>query len=665
MKLNLKIGKLLLGFGIIAVMIFVFVMIEFYESRKELLKTLENEAVNLTQSLSLSFENTINSNNEFENLLTDKLNATALLISKMDLLSKSFSSELNELIEQFHIENVAVINTQGITNQVGKFTLTEISPEFFSKLQPLFQGDYEWLNLGMSKPDNINTKYVFARLNGNNRVILISFSTEYILNYRKQTGIGAQIQKIALSKNIEYIVLQDEDGILSASKGVNELSSVEADEFLQNVYKTTNTLTRMLDFQGRKIYEGIKTLNLKDNSKIILRVALSTAEIRSVQQRSMIRVIIIGIGVFVLLSIIYFYFLARQGLSELKVKHRKISDYTDAVLENMADAVIAADSEGSIVYFNRAASEITKLPADSVSGKQLAEVFSSNPSFLQLIKSTETSTQELTYTNAENQQKVINTNISHTFNEAGLQELKIIIINDLTDMKNYQEQLMRKEKLTAMGELAAGVAHEIRNPLNSINIIAQRIQREFKPAEKSDEFNSFMFTIRSEISRVNDIIKQFLEFAKPKKLLLIEADISQMLDETIALFESEINLKKIEISKNYLSLPTLLFDRDKMKQVFINIFRNSIDAVSKDGKIECKLESGNGKAIITIEDNGSGIDNENLTKIFNLYFTTKSAGTGLGLSIVNQIINEHNGNIRIISEVNEGTQVIIELPSKS
>jgi two-component system sensor histidine kinase HydH len=376
------------------------------------------------------------------------------------------------------------------------------------------------------------------------------------------------------------------------------------------------------------------------------------------------RVILIGLGIFILFTIMYAFFITRKGFADLKIEHKKIQSYTDLVLENMADAVIAVNHGNIITYFNKSASEIFGIDIDNAIGQDYNVIF--NDDLLQINSSKNTKqtfiNKEITFANIDNSKRILELSVSFVFNLNNSIDLTIAIIKDFTDKINLQLQVERKEKLSAMGELAAGVAHEIRNPLNSINVITQRIQTEFEPKNEIDEYQNLLSIVRSEVKRVNNIIKQFLEFARPPKLQIGKYSINEVLDECISIIESEAILRHIVINKNFIDPIIIDIDKEKMKQVFVNLLRNSIEAIDSNGIITCSIKHGLREVEICIADNGSGIPDDIKIRIFNLYFTTKQSGTGLGLSIVHQIISEHNGLIEVESKENEGTLFRIVFP---
>ncbi|MBN1448419.1 MAG: GHKL domain-containing protein, partial [Bacteroidetes bacterium] len=226
---------------------------------------------------------------------------------------------------------------------------------------------------------------------------------------------------------------------------------------------------------------------------------------------------------------------------------------------------------------------------------------------------------------------------------------------DITEQRRAQEQLQRRDRLTAMGELAGGIAHEIRNPLNAISIIAQRFYTEFEPKADIEEYRQLSSTIRSEVQRANRIITQFLEFARPPRLVLHDSDMTDILRESVDVIRSQARMKHVHVQLMVPESLPIRADREKMQQVFLNLLQNALDAVDDGGEIKCIACRSRDHVMVSIADNGAGIPEEQQAKIFNLYYTTKASGTGLGLSIVHQIISEHGGEISVTSHPDQGT----------
>ena len=234
-------------------------------------------------------------------------------------------------------------------------------------------------------------------------------------------------------------------------------------------------------------------------------------------------------------------------------------------------------------------------------------------------------------------------------------------------IKELEEQMRVQEELSAMGQLAAGVAHEIKNPLNAIGLVVQRLQKEFRwgDPQGQQEYERFTGIVRDEISRVNKIIEHFLFVARPFQSEFNAQTLEEILDYVLNLLEETIQGSGIEMEKNWeKDLPPVMGDRSQLTQAFLNLLNNSVEAMPRGGRLKVALKSIPGLKTIElrIEDSGPGIPPENMKKVFAHYFTTKEKGIGLGLAITQKIIQGHKGRLEVRSLPGQGTTVRIRLP---
>jgi signal transduction histidine kinase len=240
-----------------------------------------------------------------------------------------------------------------------------------------------------------------------------------------------------------------------------------------------------------------------------------------------------------------------------------------------------------------------------------------------------------------------------------------IILRDITETRRSAQQTLESERLNALTLLAAGVAHEIGNPLNSLDIhlqLMERKVRELDGAAKKDLQDSIEVA-RAEITRLDSIVTQFLRAIRPTKPHLLAENINVIVDESVRFFGPEIKDRDMVVEQELRSdLPLVQVDRDQMKQAFYNVIKNSMEAMKRRGILRIRTDIDANHVIVSFKDTGGGISADNLGRVFEPYFTTKAAGSGLGLSIVRRIVREHGGELAIESAEGKGVTVTIRLP---
>jgi len=240
-----------------------------------------------------------------------------------------------------------------------------------------------------------------------------------------------------------------------------------------------------------------------------------------------------------------------------------------------------------------------------------------------------------------------------------------MILRDITESRRSAQQIIESERLNALTLLAAGVAHEIGNPLNSLHIHLQLMERqthELDPPAR-EELQESIDIARSEVNRLDSIVTQFLRAIRPSKPELHPENVNTIVEETLRFFTPEIQDRDIVVEQELRSdLPLLQMDRDQMKQAFYNVIKNSLQAMNRRGTLRIHTDRDDTHVLISFVDTGSGMSAENLGRVFEPYFTTKPSGTGLGLLIVRRIVREHGGELSIESSEGKGLTLTIRLP---
>lgn len=236
----------------------------------------------------------------------------------------------------------------------------------------------------------------------------------------------------------------------------------------------------------------------------------------------------------------------------------------------------------------------------------------------------------------------------------------------LAGIVEIERQLEKAERLSALGQLAAGVAHEIRNPLNAISMATQRLKRDFVPSDpqKVDDFQNLSGVIKDEIKRLNGIIEEFLTFSKSRRLELSNFSVTEVLQKIVSLIREEASTRGITIETKWRETPALIsMDINKLQQAFLNIIKNAMESITAEGKIFITVDKeGKNYIVVSISDTGCGMTTEEIERIFNPEYTTKEKGLGLGIPLACEIIRGHGGDIRVISRKDKGTTFEVVLP---
>lgn len=354
-----------------------------------------------------------------------------------------------------------------------------------------------------------------------------------------------------------------------------------------------------------------------------------------------------------------------RGLTNLQAFHENI-------VQSIGSGVFTTDEAGLITSFNRAAQEATGYSFDQVHGRAWGDIFNcQRGGTIQEMLPGGGDRFEVECKRADGSRLILGITIS-ALEESGTRTGLVGVFKDLTQIRDMEEEMRRRQWLATLGEMSAGMAHEIRNPLGAL-VGAMQMLRKDAPIE--DTNRRLMDIAIREATRLDSIIKGFLQYARPPALNLKDCDLNGLIRESVALIQHEAR-KRTAIRINVvLCEGTLLMevDPDQMKQVFWNLATNAFQAMPGGGELTIEtnrrkvgITGHKGELIeITFQDTGEGIKKENLDKIFLPFFTTKREGSGLGLSAIDRIVDLHGGWIRVESQEGQGTRFVICLPKSS
>ena len=669
-RFKLKPKTVVLIAGIIAMIMFTSSFIELNQSKKEIFQLLYEHSSALIESIIQSSHNTLNSSFEIEDLITDRLLNDARLIKRLDHTKLLSKDELIKIARENQLYHINIFNEKGnrvLSNLEHELDLQgNENINWYDELSSILNGETDELIIGLQSLEfEQGERFAVAISRTNKRgAIVVDIDAEDFLEFRKKIGIGKILQEMTKHPGIEYIVLQDTIGILTASEKIDTLEAIQGSEFLMRALLTDSTFSRITDFSSKEVYEVVKSFKMEDEIVGLYRIGISLEAVRLVESRIVRRLIIISVILAAISIIVLSIIFTTQNLKSVSEEYRKFKTLASSVLENMGEAVILLDKDKNITLFNKSSEILFNEKVENIIGtnifkfkKNILELSDQNFSnFFQTEKYFERKI------NLNNNVKYLLLDISIIFDNNNQAENFIIVIKDMTEITQLEKEAIKNEKLTAMGELASGVAHEIRNPINAIGMIAQRLNKEFSVSSNQNEYNEITGLLRIEVTRINKIITQFLNYAKPLDIKTDKVDLKKFFQEINHLFDEQAKQKNIKFIVMGDGTKEFVFDADLIKQALMNIIQNAFDAVNTNSEVSVNYNYHPDKLFIEIKDTGKGIPDNVQKRIFDLYFTTRKEGNGLGLSIAQKIISQHNGLIQLSSTVNKGTTFKIILP---
>ena len=367
---------------------------------------------------------------------------------------------------------------------------------------------------------------------------------------------------------------------------------------------------------------------------------------------------LIGFAGLFSIFVVHAYRSARTSLSRVRA-------FSDHVVKSMPIGLVALDRDRTLVTVNRAATNLLGTGEKDLLGTKAVDVLPAE--LVRLVENASTSgdrvEEEISCELPGGRTLPLNVSVGALEGTDGAGEGWILLLRDLSEVRNLQREVERSRRLATVGRLAAGVAHEIRNPLSSIKGFATYFKERYRHVEEDRKTADIMI---HEVDRLNRVIGQLLEFARPVAVEKRPASIESLFQHALRMVSSRAREQDVRteahVSPGAVSVP---LDPDRMGQVLLNLCLNALEAMPEGGSLvlSAEPEPSSGRVRIAVQDTGTGIAREDLAHVFDPYFTNKASGTGLGLAIVHKIVESHGGDVTLKSEKGKGTTVMIELPS--
>jgi len=351
----------------------------------------------------------------------------------------------------------------------------------------------------------------------------------------------------------------------------------------------------------------------------------------------------LGAGALFFIFVIQNYYLVGKTLEQTE-------DYTRQVVANMPNGLLSIDTRGRIVSYNRVSLELLGLQESDLRALNLKTIIDFQASGIDqtLAHCRPILEREIQHRSKSGEMIPLSMSATPILEEDGQCQGAVIVLRDLREIKQLEEKVRRSEKLAAIGKLAAGVAHEIRNPLSSIRGFAQFLSQSLKDSPREQAYAQ---TMVSEVDRINRVVTDLLTFASPTRAEPVPGDVTELVEHCVRLVQADADSRNITLRRNITDLSKVRLDTNQLTQALLNLLLNAMQSVESGGTIEigAALKPSEDRLLLWVEDNGAGIQPDRVEKIFDPFYTTRNKGTGLGLAIVHKIVENHQGEIGVES----------------
>ena len=470
-------------------------------------------------------------------------------------------------------------------------------------------------------------------------------------------GANLDLKKISSSKALQWRRITRPDG--------NNVFEIYRKFIPTGPPRGMGMMRRHMGMMGQRSQTNRQENEDRSASPQIIFVGLDMSPIEEAQKADVRHAVImgailllVGFAGFTLLFLVQSYRSTRASLSRIKA-------FSDKVVENVPIGLIALDSQGKIAAFNNGAESILQLSALGAIGQEASRIIPAE--LLDEINHSQNRNdvieKEIECTTVAGKMVPLEIAASSLKDEDGVFQGNVLLFKDLTEVRALRREVARSQRLASVGRLAAGVAHEIRNPLSSIKGFATYFKERYPNRPQDQQTANIMI---QEVDRLNRVVGQLLEFARPISVKKKRISLQALLKDSIKLIEDRASAKGISVQTQHAAgVDAAWGDPDRINQILLNLSLNAIDSMENGGELKMALSSDGEDSVIyiRISDTGCGISPQHLSKVFDPYFTTKSTGTGLGLAIAHNIVEALGGKITVESHTEVGTTFTIALPN--
>jgi len=515
---------------------------------------------------------------------------------------------------------------------------------------------------------------------GSTMIHAFEAGTRTSMLFRKATGHNPLVDlatEVLADKGIAYIRIIDENDNVIVSEGEISLAVANKDSDLKKAEDSSIFSINWSDhiFEITKQFHPVAAslhgmsmmerrweqwnLTFKPNGQMYISVGFYTNDYEETKRQDMYHTIFMLVMLLLLFFAgLYFLFLYQR----MRVTHATLLNtqlYANDVLESIPDSLITLDQDEQVVSCNRNAEKLLERRSTNIMGKKLIDIFPDCPP--EILTTQNIVEKDAVHQLTGDRSVPIKIASAQLMDHQGKRIGRVLVMRDVAQLRSMEQQLEHSRRLAALGSMAAGIAHEVRNPLGTLRGLAHFFGAEDGATEACKEYSKFMI---SEVDRLNQLVTELLQFGAPRDVTFDKVDVKSMVEKIVTLLEKDFAEKNIRFVQHFDNTTTLYGDSDLLIQALLNLLKNSIQATPEDGEISLNIGCDEEACRLSVSDTGVGMSEEIQNKMFDPFYTTRKTGTGLGLSVSHRIVERHNGYFEINSVVNKGTTITIILPHK-
>ena len=394
-----------------------------------------------------------------------------------------------------------------------------------------------------------------------------------------------------------------------------------------------------------------------EKGEVVIHLGLNTSEFMQARKQDFNHSLFMGLMLLLLGSCGFYFLFLYQGMRVTRTTLANMKLYTRNIIESMPDGLLTIDPDNRIESCNQRTCEFTGLNIEEMKGKRLQDLF---PGWPDLVPGNQHGDTAFSYifSGKDNEEVPVEISSSSLRDEQGNELGAVFLLRDLREIRAMQEQLNRSRRLASLGRMAAGIAHEIRNPLGTLRGFAQYFGSQATD-DASKEYSSLMV---GEVDRLNETISSLLQFSRPRDPEFADIELSNLLEKTCKLLEYDFSDAGIRLEKDFNCPGTIEADQDLLLQVLLNLLKNGVQVSLKGATVTLSCQQDSQGVRITVSDTGRGMNVAEQEQMFDPFFTTKKTGTGLGLAVSHQIIEQHRGTFEVSSRPEKGSSISVILP---